>query len=439
MAAERELGTGRSEKRVLVVGGGVIGLCTAYYLTRANVEVVLLERDEIGAGASSGNAGAVAPGHGPMTRPGRILQALKWMRDPTSPLYLPPRWNPSLWRWLLRFNSFCTEKHVRHAMELLGPLGHMGRRLFDELVEEEGLHCEYRPNGYYDVFRTQEGFEGAQRELPLQRQHGYDTRALPGPALEELEPALRAGTAGGLFFPESATLDPGRFLKELARAGLARGLDLRTGAEVEEVVSQGGRAAGVRLKDGEVVEGGAVVLATGAYSLGLARATGLELPIEPAKGYHRDLPAGDGGVQQLSHTLMLGERYVFCTPMGGFLRLAGTLELSGLNHTIVIERLENLTDSAGRYLSGLDGGSSQDDWVGLRPVTPDGLPVMGPAPDLDGLFIANGHAMLGLTLGPVTGKLLAEWIVEGVPPSAVHATGAGAPGVDLSALRPDRF
>jgi D-amino-acid dehydrogenase len=122
--------------------------------------------------------------------------------------------------------------------------------------------------------------------------------------------------------------------------------------------------------------------------------------------------------------------------MGDFLRLAGTLELSGLNHTIVPRRLENLTDSAGRYLTGLEGGQSRDDWVGLRPVTPDGLPVVGPAPGLDGLFVANGHAMLGLTLGPVTGKLLAEWILEGRPSLGGMA---GEADLDFQGLRPDRF
>jgi len=413
--------------RVLVVGGGVIGLCTAYYLTRAGAQVLLLERDEIGSGASSGNAGAVAPGHGPMARPGRILQALKWMGDPTSPLYLPPRWQPRLWRWLWKFNSYCTEEHVHRSMKVLGPLGHIGRHLFEELVQEEQLDCHFQPNGYYEVYRTQEGFDGAQTEIPLQRDHGYDTQALPGPALEEMEPALRSGTAGGLFFPEAATLDPGRFLSELARAAVDRGMELRTGAKVVEVVSKGRSVSGVRLEDGEVVQGNVAVLSTGAYSLDLARAGGLHMPIQPAKGYHRDLPAGDGGIRQLNLTMMLGERYVFCTPMGDFLRLAGTLELSGLNHKILQRRLENLTDSAGRYLDGLEGGRSRDDWVGLRPVTPDGLPVVGPAPGLDGLFVANGHAMLGLTLGPVTGKLLAEWIVR------------GAPSEDLSALVPDRF
>ena len=183
--------------------------------------------------------------------------------------------------------------------------------------------------------------------------------------------------------------------------------------------------------------GTAVVLATGAYSLGLARPGGVNLPIQPAKGYHRDLPAPSDGTPSLRITAMLGERYVFCTPMDGFLRLAGTLELSGLNHDIVPRRLCNLEESADLYFDGLKGRSSQSDWVGLRPVTPDGLPVLGPAPGVKGLFIANGHAMLGLTLGPVTGKLLAEWIVEGRPPR-VPST-AGKPALDLSALRPDRF
>jgi D-amino-acid dehydrogenase len=418
----------KRDKRALVVGGGVIGLSIAYYLCRKGMEVLVLERDVIGAGASSGNAGAVAPGHGPMTRPGRILQALRWMGDPTSPLYLPPKWNPNLWRWLLRFNSFCTADHVHKSMELLGPMGHQGRSLFDQLIGEEGLDCGFEPEGYYEVYRTGEGYEGARGEIPLQKSFGYDTRAIPGRELEELEPNLRQGTVGGLFFPESATLDPGRFLAELASAAKRRGARIRTNAPVTQVLSRGNQVRGVELRNGEVLEGDAVVLATGAYSLELGGAGGLKLPIQPAKGYHRDIPVDESRGPPLNITMMLGERYVFCTPMGDFLRLAGTLELSGLNHTIIPRRLENLTDSASRYLEGLEGASSMDDWVGLRPVTPDGLPVLGPAPDLEGLFVANGHAMLGLTLGPISGKLLADWIVEGSPPE---------PG--LMALRPDRF
>lgn len=423
--------------RVLVVGGGVIGLATAYYLTRAGAEVVLLEKDRVGAGASSGNAGAVAPGHGPINRPGRIRQALRWMGDPTAPLYVPPRPDPRLLRWLWRFNRHCTHHHVRRCMEILGPLGHMGRQLFDELIADEALDCHFRPEGYYEVFQTPEGLAGAQEDIPLQKSHGYDTQALGGEALQELEPGLRSETVGGIFFPEAATLDPGRFLSQLAAASETHGMKVRTGARVVEVIAGRSRVSGVLLQDGETVLGDAVVLATGAYSLYLGHPFGLRLPIQPAKGYHRDLPANDDEPPPLGITAMLGERYVFCTPMGGFLRLAGTLELSGLNHRIVPSRVDNLQASAVRYVRGLVDKTSSDDWVGLRPVTPDGLPVVGPVPGLDGLFVANGHAMLGLTLGPVTGKLLAEWILEGTPPKV--AWGSGDPPVDLSAFRPDRF
>lgn len=406
----------RPDYEVVVVGGGVVGLSTAYYLARTGAKVVLLERKEIGAGASSGNAGAVAPGHGPMTRPGRILQAMRWMLDPTSPLYVPPRWDPGLWRWLWQFNSYCTDHHVRYSMDVLGPLGHLGRELFDQLIEEESIDCSYETRGYYDIFRTVAGFEGAKTEIPLQRQHGYTTGAVDGRELEEREPTLLPGTVGGLFFPESATLDPGRFMQGLAAGAEARGVDIRTGVAATQLTKLGNRIQGVALSDGNVVSGTTVVLATGAYSLDLAAQAGYSLPIQPAKGYHRDLPGGEGGARLPGLTMMLGERYVFCTPMGGFLRLAGTLELSGLNHTIVQPRLRNLTASASRYLAGLDGGSSADDWVGLRPVTPDGMPVVGAVPGVEGLFLANGHAMLGLTLGPVTGKLLAQWILEGAQP-----------------------
>jgi D-amino-acid dehydrogenase len=413
--------------RTIVVGGGVIGLCTAYYLAKEGMDVCVLERDRIGSGASSGNAGAVAPGHGPMAKPGRILQALRWMGDPTSPLYMPPRFNPSLFRWLWTFRRHCTEAHVLRSMQTLGPLGHDSRDLFDELVREEGLACHYRPTGYYEVYRTEKGMAGAREEIPLQRAYGYDTQEVAGETLREYEPALKPGTLGGLFFPEAAVVDPLLFLEELAGAAISRGMALRTGAEVKSLVASHGKVGGVRLAHGEVVEGDAVVLATGAYSLKLARIGGLSLPIQPAKGYHRDLPVGFGGAPELNITVMLGERYVFCTPLGGFLRLAGTLELSGLNHRMVGPRLSNLNESAAKYVEGMENAVSTDDWVGLRPVTPDGMPVLGAAPTLEGLYVANGHAMLGLTLGPITGKLMADMIV------------GNKPSRDLAPLRPDRF
>ena len=417
-----------TDKHVLVVGAGVIGVCCAHFLAKRGARVAVLERDEIGRGASYGNAGVVAPGHGPMNRPGRIRQALKWMFDPQAPLYIPPRPDLELASWLWTFRRYCTSSHYESGIEFLAPLGHETLELFDRLIEEENLDCAYRRDGYYEAYRTEAGVQAAQREIELIRRFGYNPEALDGQEMREREPALREGTEGGVHFPEAATCDPYRFLVEVAQRFEAKGGTIRTGFEVADVVSEGGRVTGVRSGEGETIEADAVVLATGAYSQHLGRKFVARLPIQGAKGYHRDRLVGEeGGAPPLRITCMLGERYVFCTPMDGFVRFAGTLEFSGLNHEIRQPRLEHLTQAADRYLEGLEEGESRSEWCGLRPCSPDGLPLVGPVPGVAGLFLATGHAMLGLTLGPVTGKLIAEMVLD------------GAPSRDLTPLRVDRF
>ena len=311
-------------------------------------------------------------------------------------------------------------------MEFLAPLGHETLALFEQLVEEEELDCAFRRDGYYEAYRTESGARGAQQELELIRRHGYHPESLSGAAMREREPALREGTVGGVYFAEAATCDPYRFLHELSRCFRQDGGSIRTGAEVTEVVAEGDRITGIRLREGEVVEGNTVVLATGAYSTHLGRKFGIRLPVQGAKGYHRDRRVGEG-TPELRVTSMLGERFVFCTPMEGFIRFAGTLEFSGLNHEIRTPRLEHLTQAAERYLEGMAEGEADSEWCGLRPCTPDGLPMVGPVPGISGLFLATGHAMLGLTLGPVTGKLICEMVLD------------GAPSRDLTPLRADRF
>lgn len=416
----------RAGKQVLVVGGGVIGVCSAHYLAQRGARVVILERDGIGRGASFGNAGVISPGHGPLNRPGRVSQAIRWMFDPQAPLYIPPRPDRELASWLWSFRRYCSESHHEAATGFLGRLGHETIRLHDRLVEEESLDCAYRREGYYEVYRTEAGLEGARREMGLTRRSGYKPEALDGGAMRAREPALREETVGGVYFPEAATCDPFRFVAGLARRFEAGGGSIRTGFEVVEVLSGAGRVAGVRSRDGETVEADAVVLATGAYSLHLARKFIARVPIQPAKGYHRDRLPGRGA-PALGITCMLGERFVFCTPMDGFVRFAGTLEFSGLNHEIRSPRLEHLTDAADRYLEGVGDGQSTSEWCGLRPCAPDGLPLVGPVPGVAGLFLATGHAMLGLTLGPVTGKLIAGMVID------------DEPSIDLAPLRVDRF
>ena len=412
--------------RVIVVGGGVIGVSCAYALAKAGAEVRLFERDEIAAGASSGNAGTVSAGHPPLNRPGRVRQALVQMLDPTSPLYVRPRWDPELWRWLLDFARHCTAEHVQASMEVMAPLGKDALRAFDELIEEEAIDCGYQRDGYFDVCMTPAGLDKARHEASLIESFGYHPELVSGDELRRQEPAFGPDVIGGVFYPEARTLDPLRFLTGLAECARSRGVQVREGVAVTGVSIVADRVAGVRTSEGEAVGADAVVLATGPFDAELTREAGTRLPVQPGKGYHRDYAVGAGGAPPLRVACVLSERSVFCTPMGGFVRFAGTMELSGLNHVMRRPRLEQLTEAGRTCFPELGYCDPISEWCGLRPMASDGLPIIGPLDGVEGLSVATGHGMLGLTLGPVTGQMIAK-----------HVLGEREPR--LEAFSPSRF
>jgi len=420
-------GPAGSEFRAVVVGGGVVGVCCAYFLSLRGANVTVLERDEIGRAASFGNAGLISPGHPPINRPGRVRQALRSMGDRLSPLYIEPRWSPSLVRWLWAFRRFCTEDHVEHAMGALAPLGLRTTALFDELVESEGLQCQYRRSGYLEVFDTLAGLDGARAEAQVVERHGFAPLFLEGPALREREPLLGPQLTGGWFHDEGTIVDPYRFVIEMAERAERRGARIRADTEVREIRVERGQVVGVRAASGEVIEADAVVLATGAYSPELMASLGCPLPIQPAKGYHADRARPDPGTPDLRVPCLLGERAVFCSPLEDRVRFAGTLEFSGLNLTLRRDRLQQLDAAARRYFTATDLSAPVSEWCGLRPCTPDGLPAIGGVPGYPGAYVATGHAMLGLTLGPITGSLVADLVIGGATP------------LDIEAFRPERF
>ncbi len=395
--------------RVVVVGGGVLGLSTAYELLRRGAAVEVLERERVGAGASWGNAGTVSAGHPPLNRPGRIREALPQLLDPTSPLYVAPRWDPELWRWLLTFARHCTHAHVERCMEVMAPLGREALVDFDRLVEEEGIACGYRRDGYYDVCRTGKGLARAEAEAAIIRRFGYHPEVLDGDELRRRDPCFTPDVVGGVYYSEARTLDPARFLTGLADAVRRLGGVVREGCAVEELEAEpgGGWRLAVRGEAPRTAE--AVVLATGPFSLHLLGRFGCRIPVLPGKGYHRDYRPHPYGAPPLRVACVLHETSVFCTPMEGFVRFAGTMEFSGENDVMRRERLEQLTRSARRYLEGFaQDAEPVSEWCGLRPMSADGLPVVGPVPGAQGLWVATGHGMLGLTLGPATGRLVAE-------------------------------
>jgi D-amino-acid dehydrogenase len=410
----------------VVVGGGVIGVSCAYYLALEGARVTLLERDRIGAGASSGNAGTVSAGHPPLNRPGRVREALGRILDPASPLYIAPRWDPALWRWLAGFARYCTEEHVERAMAVLAPLGMDALSLFDRLVHDERIECEYRSEGYHDVCSTEAGLASASREAGVIERYGYHPEVLDGDELRRREPALGGSVVGGVYYPEARTLDPALFLHRLRVSAARHGAVIREGAAVEGVIVRAGRAEGVRLAGGEVVGSDAVVLAMGPFGLNVVGELGTRLPVQPGKGYHRDVEIGPNGAPRLRIACVLHETSIFCTPMDTFVRFAGTMEFTG--HDIVLRRarLRQLTRAAKDALPGLGTARPVSQWSGLRPMSVDGLPIVGALPHVEGVAVATGHGMLGLTLGPVTGEMIANLVLRGSD-------------ARLTALSPSRF
>jgi D-amino-acid dehydrogenase len=355
-----------------------------------------------------------------MAAPGVLSKGLKWMLDPDSPFYIRFRWDRELWGWLWRFRAACREDAVRRAIPVLRDLSLESVRLFDRLA---GSDCAYGRRGLVLVYRTAKGLEEGRHEASLLRSHGLESKELDEAALRALVPSLRPGLAGGIHFPEDAHLHPARFVEELRRRAEAAGAEFRPHAEVLGFERSGRRISAVRTTRGEV-RADEVVLATGAWSPALARDLELRLPIQPAKGYSLTFksPAAPPELP-----LLLMEAKVGVTPMGSELRFAGTLELAGMDFSINERRVAAIRRGASEFLEGTESLELLEVWRGMRPCTPDGLPILGRPARFENLVVATGHAMIGISLGPVTGRIVAD-LVEG-----------RALGVDVSALSPSRF
>ena len=396
-----------SGQHVVVVGGGIIGLSSAYHLLRRGARVTLVERDGFDNSASTGNAGFIVLGHPPLPRPGLTRQALRMLLDPANPLYVPPRFDPALFRWLWRFRAACNERQFHHAMDVLARLGHVAGEAFDWIVAEEALDCAYHRDGWLEVFQTQPRLDQARHEVEILQRYGYRFDEIPGERLRDEEPAFRDNVLAAIRYNDSGAADPGRCVAQLAQRLAQRGATVRTGVAVKRIVIERGAARGVELDDGQRLDAEHVVLAAGIWSRDLARDIGVSVPMQPAKGYHVNMTMPQPAV---STSCLLAEAFVAVNPTCNGLRLAGTLEFSGINHRIMQRRLDMLATNARRFLHGLDDCQITSTWCGLRPCTADGLPVIGWAPRIERLFLATGHAMLGFGLGPGTGRLVAEAI-----------------------------
>jgi D-amino-acid dehydrogenase len=401
--------------RVGVIGGGVIGLACAWSLARRGADVVLVERDRCGAGASSGNAGWVTPGlSAPVPAPGVMRQAARWMLDGDSPLLVRPRTDLAFLRWSVRFAQACRPDAHRAGTAATLALARDAEAHFD-LLRDEGVELEMHSDGLLYVVRDAAALDGwldAYRELEMLGFDG-DAEPLDRAALTALEPALDGGVAAGLLARRERHVRPETLCAGLAADLLERGASIEEGVTVEAVSPAGD---GWRLETaGGALEADRVVVAAGAWSRDLLREAGVEIPLEAAKGYSVTAPAPEAG---LGRPLYLTEAKIGASPFaGGLMRVAGTLELTGLDLSLNRRRVDAVIRGAQRYLTGWPRDGERREWAGLRPLTADGVPIVGEA--RDGLFVATGHAMLGITLAPSTGEALAGAVLGEEPAPAL--------------------
>jgi D-amino-acid dehydrogenase len=413
-----------SRSDILIIGGGVIGAACALELATRGAGVTLVERGEIGRGCSYGNAGWLTPSLAtPLPAPGMLLTCLKWMADPESPLYIHPRPSLDLARWLLRFARSMNGADFERGSRALIALSKWSLEAYERMSRELPDSFGFERRGLLMLGLTGAGVASAQRELELAGRHGLAGTPLDADAVRALEPAITGRVAGGVHFTGEGHLEPLAAVRAMTAEAERRGARVLQGCEVFGADVAGSRLEGLRTTRGRLTAD-RYVLAAGSWSKGLAAGLRLRLPVLGGKGYAIVVPPTD----PMPHLpIKVTELRVAITPRQGSLRLAGTLEVVDGDESISPRRVEAIVRGARQVLSVPAEPEIVEVWRGLRPCTPDGMPVIGFARSPSNLLVATGHQMCGVHTAPATGRLAADLL-----------TGE-APLFDPAPFRADRF
>ncbi|HQZ31721.1 MAG TPA: FAD-dependent oxidoreductase [Arenimonas sp.] len=402
-----------SDAEVLILGGGVIGLACAHYLLSEGRSVRIIEQGRVGGAASHGNCGTLTPSHAPpLAAPGMVGQALRWMLSPAAPLYIKPRWDPALMRWLMATARRCNGTDWLASGLAKGALLQLSRALTEDLVFGQDLDCGFQASGFHYVFRSARALEKQQRDLPLLARMGIRASVLDAAALAADEPALRPGMAGAIHFPGDAQLRPDRYTAELARVVREAGGVIEEGVSVTGFESGRRGVEAVHTNEGRRT-GDKVLMALGAWSPRFARNLGLEIPIQPGKGYSITY---DRPMLAPRRPLVLKERSVCVTAWDDGFRLGSTMEFSGYDDTLNATRLTALERGAAEYLVEPAGPVKREEWCGWRPMMVDDLPLLGRSPRHSNLWLATGHGMMGMGMSAGTGRIIADLMLGRAPP-----------------------
>nr|WP_298999716.1 FAD-dependent oxidoreductase [uncultured Allomuricauda sp.] len=412
---------------VHIIGGGIIGLCAAWYLKKAGCTVTVIDKGDLKEGTSFGNAGMIVPSHFvPMANPGVVAQGLKWMLNSKSPFYIKPRLNQDLIQWLWHFYRSSNHQHVKQAMPILYELNEHSKGLYRELTSLESFDFCFEEKGLLMLYKSSKQEEKEAKMAEQARKLGVEAEILDSEELSKLEPDMDLDVLGGLYFPGDAHLYSNKLMFQLVEVLKREGVQFRTNTSISDFGLRGSKIDTLIDDKGNLIPVKNVIVASGTWTANLLKKANIKLHIQDGKGYSITL---DQSKVKPRIPTILSEAKVAITPMGDDLRIGGTLEISGISPKINLKRIQGIKESIPDYYRNMDlpHTESKDIWKGYRPCTPDGMPYIGKSRTLNNLYVGTGHGMMGLSLGAITGKLLSELMTQ------------KKPSMNLFPFRLDRF
>ena len=411
--------------KIGIIGGGIIGLTSAYYLQNSGHEVVVIDQSDMGDGCSYGNAGMIVPSHFvPLAAPGMITKGIRWMFNSSSPFYVKPQLNFDLLKWGFQFYNKSNSAHVERSAPALKEISLLSKTMYQQLAKELPFDFGYDEKGLMMLYKTKEAEHEERETAAMANGYGIDARILSLEEVQSLEPEVKVNARGAVFFPGDAHLTPQVFMNGL-KSFLKERISYYTGTEVTGFEVENKKIKTIQTGKGDF-SFDAIVIACGSWSGLVTKKLGLNLPMQAGKGYSFTLPEVTKNIRIPS---ILLEGRVAVTPMGNSLRFGGTMEITGVDHSINMNRVRGIVNTISDFYPEMkvEIPPAEKIWHGLRPCSPDGMPYIGRTKKFNNLILATGHSMLGVSLAPGTGKLVSEIVDE------AKST------VDLKTFDPERF
>ncbi len=410
--------------KVVIIGGGVSGLCSAYFLNEKGFEVVVVDKTDITDGCSYGNAGLIVPSHIiPLAAPGMMAMGIKWMFTKGSPFYIQPKLSRDLISWTWKFHKASTKEKVEKAIPVLRDLNLASKSIFESWSSQMAMGLEQK--GLLIYCKERHTLEEEVEVASVASKAGLETEIYSSESIQGLEKNMDLTVAGAVHYPGDAHITPNIFIPALIARLKEKGVKFVLNTEIKKINTEGNRIASVEAGE-KTITANHFVIAGGTWSDLIGKGLQVSMPLQAGKGYSMMMK---NAPQPMEIPSVLAEARVAVTPMQHGIRFAGTMEIAGINHNINKDRVHAIKNSVKGYFPafGMDHFEGSEPWAGLRPCSPDGLPYIGKFKAYKNLYTGAGHAMMGLSLGPITGKLIAESICN------------EKPSVDMSLLNPDRY